>query len=98
VPSRYHLPAIGQPKRSTLNPAIKDVLLKMEKHALMNKDSSRPSLTGAEIVNDLVNGGTINQFTERAFKITEMRQKLEIYKENRVYQAELAKKEIQARA
>lgn len=64
----------------------------------MNKDSSRPSLTGAEIVNDLVNGGTINQFTERAFKITEMRQKLEIYKENRVYQAELAKKEIQARA
>ena len=64
----------------------------------MNNDTSRLSLTGEEIVNDLVNGSTINQFTERAFKITEMRRKLEIYKENRVYEAELAKKEIQARA
>ena len=70
----------------------------MEKNALMDNDTSRHLLPGEEIVNDLVNGGTINQFTERAFKITEMRRKLEIYKENRIYEAEIAKKEIQARA
>lgn len=50
-----------------------------------------------EINNDIFNEAIINQYTESAFKISDLRHKLEIYKSNRVLQKERDMMELQAK-
>ena len=60
--------------------------MNMEKVHILprNSDSTRKP-----IQNDFINDATINEYTESAFKISEMRQKLRIYKEKRSRDKEL---------
>jgi len=77
------LPLIGkEPPKSTINPDVKKVLLNMERVNVSPRNDN-------SIKNDFINDATINEYTESAFKISEMRQKLRIYKEKRSRDKEL---------
>jgi len=63
--SRYRLPLIGA-KASNMNPSLKNLLV----HIASDNGSI---LEEGEIQNELVNEMTINQYTESAFGVAEMR-------------------------
>jgi hypothetical protein len=86
--SRYKLPSLsGQPSR--MNASLKNILVAMDQKGPSNTQSIQEA---GEINNDIFNEAIINQYTESAFKISDLRHKLEIYKSNRQLQKE---KEIQ---
>ena len=72
-----------------MNASLKNILVAMDQKGPSNTQSIQEA---GEINNDIFNEAIINQYTESAFKISDLRYKLEIYKSNLQLQKE---KEIQ---
>lgn len=67
-----------------MNPGVKSILVNLNEKKLSSHDANSSIMEAGEIDNELVNEATINQFTESAFGVSVLREKLEIYKSNRI--------------
>ena len=57
-----------------MNPALKNILVRA------SSSKSLISSNNSEFKNDLVNKSTIDQYIQEAFKISEQKEKLKVYK------------------
>ena len=68
-----------------MNPHLKNILVKVNDKKSLDSSSG---LNEPVLENDLLNLSTIRKFTESAFKISQMKEALQIYKENKASNAE----------
>ena len=87
------LPSIGG-RSSNLNPVLKDILQRTDsKQKLADEQVYQNSFVMnsarkryiSKRQNELVNKNTISYYTDEAFKVVELKDKMKIYKENQIY-------------